>query len=65
MSPLLSKLLNPRLAVSLNPGLKKGRVVKMPVEKFVTWYHDYIVSLFIKEITNGQEKSWAPALPVV
>ena len=29
----------------------------MPVEKFVTtWYHDHIVSLFIKEITNEQEK---------
>ena len=29
----------------------------MPVEKFViSWYHDYIVSLFIKEITNEQEK---------
>ena len=29
----------------------------MPVEKFVTtWYHNYIVSLFIKEIANEQEK---------
>ena len=29
----------------------------MRVEKFVTlWYHDYIVSLFIKEITDEQEK---------
>ena len=29
----------------------------MPVEKFVTsWYHNYIVSLFIKEITDEQEK---------
>ena len=29
----------------------------MPVEKFVTlWYHDHIVSLFIKEITNEQEE---------
>ena len=29
----------------------------MPVEKFVTtWYHDHIVSLFIKEIINEQEK---------
>ena len=29
----------------------------MPVEKFVTsWYHYRIVSLFIKEITNEQEK---------
>ena len=29
----------------------------MPVEKFViTWYHDCIVSLFIKEIINEQEK---------
>ena len=29
----------------------------MPVENFVeTWYHDHIVSLFIKEITNEQEK---------
>ena len=29
----------------------------MPVENFVTsWYHDYIVSLFIKEITNEQEE---------
>ena len=29
----------------------------MPVEKIVTtWYHDHIVSLFIKEITNEQEK---------
>ena len=29
----------------------------MPVEKFVTtWYHHTIVSLFIKEITNEQEK---------
>lgn len=29
----------------------------MPVEKFVTaWYHNHIVSLFIKEITNEQEK---------
>ena len=30
---------------------------KMPVEKIVTsWYHDHIVSLFIKEITDEQEK---------
>ena len=29
----------------------------MPVEKFVTsWYYNDIVSLFIKEITNEQEK---------
>ena len=29
----------------------------MPVEKFVkSWYHYPIVSLFIKEITNEQEK---------
>ena len=29
----------------------------MPVEKLVTsWYHDCIVSLFIKEITDEQEK---------
>ena len=29
----------------------------MPVEKFVTsWYHFHIVSLFIKEIINEQEK---------
>ena len=29
----------------------------MPVEKFVkTWYHYIIVSLFIKEIINEQEK---------
>ena len=29
----------------------------MPVEKFATsWYHDCIVSLFIKEIANEQEK---------
>ena len=29
----------------------------MPVEKFVkAWYHDCIVSLFIKEITNEQEE---------
>ena len=29
----------------------------MPVEKFVTsWYHGYIVFLFIKEIANEQEK---------
>ena len=29
----------------------------MPVEKNVkSWYHDHIVSLFIKEITNEQEK---------
>ena len=29
----------------------------MPVEKLViSWYHDHIVSLFIKEITNEQEK---------
>ena len=29
----------------------------MPVEKFVTiWYHYTIVSLFIKEIANEQEK---------
>ena len=29
----------------------------MPVENFVTsWYHDHIVSLFIKEITDEQEK---------
>ena len=29
----------------------------MPVEKFVTtWYYNAIVSLFIKEITNEQEK---------
>ena len=29
----------------------------MPVERFAeAWYHDHIVSLFIKEITNEQEK---------
>ena len=29
----------------------------MPVEKFAeTWYHNSIVSLFIKEITNEQEE---------
>ncbi len=29
----------------------------MPVEKIAeTWYHDCIVSLFIKEITNEQEE---------
>ena len=29
----------------------------MPVEKFVkAWYHNRIVSLFIKEITDEQEK---------
>ena len=29
----------------------------MPVEKLVTsWYYNTIVSLFIKEITNEQEK---------
>ena len=29
----------------------------MPVEQFVkAWYHHTIVSLFIKEITNEQEK---------
>ena len=29
----------------------------MPVEKIVTtWYHCTIVSLFIKEISNEQEK---------
>ena len=29
----------------------------MPVEKIVvSWYHNYIVSLFIKEITSEQEK---------
>ena len=29
----------------------------MPVENFAEiWYHDYIVSLFIKEITNEQEE---------
>ena len=29
----------------------------MPVEKFVTiWYHNFIVSLFIKEITDEPEK---------
>ena len=29
----------------------------MPVENSVTlWYHGYIVSLFIKEITDEQEK---------
>ncbi len=29
----------------------------MPVENFVkVWYHHSIVSLFIKEITNEQEK---------
>ena len=29
----------------------------MPVEKFVkAWYHYTIVSLFIKEITDEQEK---------
>ena len=29
----------------------------MPVEIFVkAWYHNHIVSLFIKEITNEQEK---------
>ena len=29
----------------------------MPVENFAeTWYHNSIVSLFIKEITNEQEE---------
>ena len=29
----------------------------MPVDKFAaSWYHGYIVSLFIKEITDEQEK---------
>ena len=29
----------------------------MPVDKYATsWYHGYIVSLFIKEITDEQEK---------
>ena len=29
----------------------------MPVDKFtVSWYHSYIVSLFIKENDNEQEK---------
>ena len=29
----------------------------MPVENFVTiWYYNHIVPLFIKEITNEQEK---------
>ena len=29
----------------------------MPVEKFAeAWYHNHIVSLFIREITNEQEK---------
>ena len=29
----------------------------MPVEKFAeAWYHNHIVSLFIKEISNEQEK---------
>ena len=29
----------------------------MPVEKFVkSWYHDYTMSLFIKEITYEQEE---------
>jgi len=29
----------------------------MPVENFgERWYHNYIVSLFIKEITNEQEE---------
>ncbi len=29
----------------------------MPVENFAEiWYHDCIVSLFIKEITNEQEE---------
>ena len=29
----------------------------MPVEKFAeAWYYNHIVSLFIKEITNEQEK---------
>lgn len=29
----------------------------MPVEKIAeTWYHDRIVSLFIKEISNEQEE---------
>ena len=29
----------------------------MPVEKIAeTWYHNHIVSLFIKEITNEQEE---------
>ena len=32
-------------------------MTEKPVEKYSgTWYHDYIVSLFIKEITNEQEK---------
>ena len=29
----------------------------MPVENFAeTWYHDHIVSLFIKEVINEQEE---------
>ena len=53
---LLSRPLKPRLAVSLNPGLKRS-AGKMPVEKIViSWYHGYIVSLFIKEINDEQEK---------
>ena len=59
--PLMSvpgaTLVSPRLAESLNPGLKRGRATKMPVENFAEiWYHGYIVSLFIKEITNEQEE---------
>ena len=37
--------------------LEKRGSDKMPVENFAeTWYHDHIVSLFIKEITNEQEE---------
>ena len=35
----------------------KRSTAKIPVEKLITiWYHYTIVSLFIKEITDEQEK---------
>ena len=53
----MSRPLKPELADNLNPGSKKGKMVKMPDEKFVKgWYNLTIVSLFIKEITDEQEK---------
>ena len=49
--------LKPGFAVSLNPCLKRKSTVKTSVEKIVTsWYYNAIVSPFIKEITNDQEK---------
>lgn len=39
------------------PTQKRGSAVKMPVENFAEiWYHNTILSLFIEEITNEQEK---------